>query len=133
MQKIKMLFSLLTICLFNLALGEDKSASKASDQHPKDQSKTVDTTIATKIPTKKASSFPDTVKDPQVGEVIVKCAGIVKKGMNHCGANGHACSGLSSEDPKIKDFDPNEWIYVRKEVCDATPGKVVGSKQVTAG
>ena len=37
-------------------------------------------TQAEDIQTKKASSFPDTVKNPQPGEVIVKCAGIVKKG-----------------------------------------------------
>ena len=88
---------------------------------------------AEKISTKKASSFPDTVKNPQPGEIIVKCAGIVKKGMNHCGANGHACNGLSAKNPKIKDFDKNEWIYVRKEVCDATPGRIVGKKRVVKG
>lgn len=82
------------------------------------------------LPTKKISAVPDTVKNAQVGEVIVKCAGIVKKGKNHCGANGHDCNGLSAKDPKIKDFDPNEWIYVRKEVCDATPGKVVGQVKI---
>lgn len=85
------------------------------------------------VATKKASSFPNTVKNPEPGEVIVKCAGIVKKGMNHCGANGHACNGLSAKDPKIKDFDKNEWIYVRKEVCDATPGRIVGKKKVVKG
>lgn len=82
------------------------------------------------LPTKKASAVPDTVANPQVGEVLVKCAGIVKKGKNHCGANGHECNGLSAKDDKIKDFDPNEWIYVRKAVCDATPGKVVGQVKV---
>ena len=83
---------------------------------------------AKKVATKKASSFPDTVKNPQPGEIIVKCAGIAKKGQNHCGANGHTCGGKAE-----KDFDPNEWIYVRKEVCDATPGKVVGKKKVIEG
>ena len=39
------------------------------------------------IKPKKASSFPDTVKSPVPGEIIVKCAGIAKKGKNHCGAN----------------------------------------------
>ncbi len=80
------------------------------------------------IPEKKASSFPNTVNKPMVGEIIVKCAGIVKAGENHCGANGHTCGGLAK-----KDFDKNEWIYVRKEVCDATPGKVVGKKKVIEG
>ena len=86
-----------------------------------------------KIGAKKASSFPNTVKNPLPGEIIVKCAGIVKKGKNHCEANGHACNGHSADDPKIKDFDPNEWIYVRKEVCDATPGRIVGKKKVVEG
>jgi uncharacterized membrane protein len=83
---------------------------------------------AGKIATKKASSFPDTVNNPTPGEIIVKCAGIAKKGKNHCGANGHKCGGMAK-----KDFDKNEWIYVRKEVCDATPGKVVGQKKVVKG
>ena len=85
------------------------------------------------IATKKASKFPNTVKNPVAGEIIVKCAGIVKKGKNHCGANGHSCNGLSKDDPKIKDFDKKEWIYVRKEVCDATPGRIVGKKKVIKG
>ncbi len=85
------------------------------------------------IATKKMSTFPNTVKNPKPGEIIVKCAGIAKKGKNHCGANGHACNGLSAKDPKIKDFDKNEWIYVRKEVCDSTPGKIVGKKRVIKG
>ena len=76
----------------------------------------------------KASKIPNTVKNPQPGEVIVKCAGIAKKGKNHCGANGHACHGFAK-----KDFDPNEWVYVRPEVCDATPGRVVGKKKVVKG
>ncbi len=85
------------------------------------------------IKPKKASSFPSTVNNPIPGEIIVKCAGIAKKGQNHCGANGHSCNGLSAKDPKIKDFDANEWIYVREEVCNATPGKIVGKKRVVKG
>lgn len=81
-----------------------------------------------KIATKKASSFPDTVHKPVPGEIIVKCAGIAKKGKNHCGANGHKCGGYAK-----KDFDKNEWIYVRKEVCDSTPGRIVGKKRVIKG
>ena len=73
----------------------------------------------------KKSQIPNTVKDPQIGEIIVKCAGIVKKGKNHCGANGHPCHTLGE-----KDFDPNEWIYVRKAVCEATPGKILIEKTV---
>jgi len=86
-----------------------------------------------KIKPKKASSFPASVSNPIPGEIIVKCAGIAKKGKNHCGANGHACNGLSAKDPKIKDFDANEWIYVREGVCNATPGKIVGKKRVVKG
>lgn len=85
------------------------------------------------IKPKKASSFPESVKNPVPGEIIVKCAGIAAKGKNHCGANGHACNGLSAKDPKIKDFDKKEWIYVRKGVCDATPGKIIGKKKVVKG
>ncbi|NEO69318.1 DUF2282 domain-containing protein [Moorena sp. SIO3H5] len=46
-----------------------------------------------------------------------KCAGIVKAGMNDCGANGHSCSGKAAVDS-----DPNEWIYVAEGTCD----KIVG-------
>lgn len=84
------------------------------------------------LPTIKIKNVPDSVKNPQSGEVIVKCAGIAAKGKNHCGANGHDCTGLSAKDDKIKDFDPNEWVYVRPEVCAVTPGRVVGQKKVTS-
>ncbi len=84
--------------------------------------------VPSKIQTKKASSFPASVHNPIPGEIIVKCAGIAKKGKNHCGANGHACGGKA-----LKDFDKNEWVYVRKEVCDVTPGRIVGKKKVIKG
>ena len=80
------------------------------------------------VKTKKASGFPDTVKNPIPGEVIVKCAGIVKKGKNHCGTSAHGCRGHGT-----KDFDREEWIYVREEVCKATPGRIVGRKRVIEG
>ncbi len=51
---------------------------------------------------------------------IVKCKGIVKKGQNDCGANGHACSGKAA-----KDNDPNEWIYLPEGVCEKITGGVV--------
>ena len=84
---------------------------------------------------KPLSSFHSikTIKNPQIGEIVVKCAGIVKKGMNHCGANGHGCTGLSADDASIQDFDKEEWIYVREEVCKATPGNIVGRKIITKG
>ncbi len=76
----------------------------------------------------KLSKVPDTVASPQLEEIIVKCAGIAKAGKNHCGANGHDCTGKG-----VTDFDPNEWIYVREEVCNATPGKIVGKKRIIEG
>ena len=119
MSKISILQKLALMITVGLGLGCVSNAQKPTGTE--------------KIATKKASSFPDTVKNPQPGEIIVKCAGIAKKGANHCGANGHKCNGLSAKDPKIKDFDKNEWIYVRKEVCDATPGRIVGKKRVVKG
>lgn len=51
-----------------------------------------------------------------------KCAGIVKAGMNDCGANGHACAGQAKADN-----DPNEWIKVPAGSCEKIAGgKVVG-------
>jgi uncharacterized membrane protein len=49
-----------------------------------------------------------------------KCAGIVKTGMNDCGANGHACAGQAKVDS-----DPNEWISVPKGSCEKITGGVV--------
>ena len=46
-------------------------------------------------------------------EGMEKCAGIVKAGMNDCGANGHECAGMSTVDS-----DPNEWIYVTEGTCN---------------
>jgi len=48
-----------------------------------------------------------------------KCQGIVKAGLNDCGANGHACAGYAKVDS-----DPNEWIYLPEGTCD----KIVGGK-----
>jgi len=54
-----------------------------------------------------------------------KCAGIVKAGQNDCGANGHACGGLSKTDG-----DPNEWMALPKGTCDKIVGaKVVGTEK----
>ena len=57
------------------------------------------------------------------GTKLVKCKGIVKKGMNDCGANGHACAGKAA-----KDNDPNEWIYLPEGVCQKITGGVVLKK-----
>lgn len=50
-----------------------------------------------------------------------KCAGIVKKGMNDCAANGHSCGGEAK-----KDKDANEWIFVQKGICK----KIAGSRLI---
>ncbi len=47
-----------------------------------------------------------------------KCQGIVKAGMNDCGANGHSCAGQAAVDN-----DPQEWIYVPEGTCE----KIVGA------
>ncbi|MCL2926155.1 MAG: DUF2282 domain-containing protein [Trichodesmium sp. MAG_R04] len=52
-------------------------------------------------------------------EGMEKCAGIVKAGMNDCGANDHTCSGKSKVDS-----DPNEWIYLPEGTCK----KIVGGE-----
>ncbi|MBU0656833.1 MAG: DUF2282 domain-containing protein [Gammaproteobacteria bacterium] len=49
-----------------------------------------------------------------------KCGGIVKAGMNDCGANGHACAGQAKVDN-----DPKEWIKLPKGTCDKIAGGVV--------
>lgn len=49
-----------------------------------------------------------------------KCAGVVKKGMNDCAANGHSCAGQAA-----KDSDPNEWIYVPTGTCKKIAGGTV--------
>ncbi len=54
---------------------------------------------------------------------LEKCYGIVKKGMNACGANNHSCEGQND-----KDGDPNEWIYVLEGTCN----KIVGGNMKPA-
>ena len=49
-----------------------------------------------------------------------KCAGIVKAGMNDCGANGHACAGKAA-----KDSQPGEWITLPKGTCEKIAGGTV--------
>ena len=64
------------------------------------------------LKSKKLDTIPSTVSNPKVGEIIVKCAGVAKKGANHCGANGHTCGGKAAVD-----YDVNEWVYLRSEDC----------------
>ena len=53
-----------------------------------------------------------------------KCAGIVKQGMNDCGAldGKHGCAGQA----KIDNAD-TEWIYVPKGTCTKITGGVVAA------
>lgn len=41
-----------------------------------------------------------------------KCKGVAPKGANSCGANGHGCGGFAK-----KDYNGEEWIYVKKGQC----------------
>lgn len=52
-------------------------------------------------------------------EGLEKCYGIVKSGLNDCGADTHACASQS-----VKDSDPNDWLYLPKGTCE----KIVGGK-----
>jgi uncharacterized membrane protein len=49
-----------------------------------------------------------------------KCAGIVKAGMNDCGANGHSCAGKAE-----KDNTAGEWIKLPKGTCEKITGGTV--------
>lgn len=49
-----------------------------------------------------------------------KCQGVVKAGLNDCGANGHSCAGQATADN-----DPNEWIYVPEGTCEKIVGGAV--------
>lgn len=49
-----------------------------------------------------------------------KCSGVVKAGMNDCGANGHSCAGQSKTDN-----EKGEWIKVPKGTCEKLTGGVV--------
>ncbi|TXH69148.1 MAG: DUF2282 domain-containing protein [Thiothrix sp.] len=46
-----------------------------------------------------------------------RCAGIVKAGMNDCGAHEHSCSGKAKVDN-----DPEEWINLPKGTCEKITG-----------
>jgi uncharacterized membrane protein len=65
-----------------------------------------------------ASSYA--ASPPKVNkEGLEKCYGIVKAGLNDCGADSHACATQS-----VKDSEPNDWLYVPKGTCE----KIVGGK-----
>lgn len=48
-----------------------------------------------------------------------KCTGIAKKGQNDCGTSKHGCAGLAE-----KDYDSEEWIYVKSGTCKKLQEKV---------
>lgn len=77
------------------------SPSTSDQQKASDASKSSD-----------ATKTSDAAKTDSSG-VMEKCYGIVKKGMNQCGANGHSCEGQAAVDG-----DPNEWIYVPEGTCN---------------
>lgn len=56
---------------------------------------------------------------PAAAADVEKCYGVVKKGMNDCGNDKHACAGQSAEDSSA-----DEWMYVIKGTCE----KIVGGK-----
>lgn len=63
-------------------------------------------------------SAADDAKDAKVE--MEHCGGIVKAGMNDCGANGHACAGQAKVDS-----DPKEFIALPKGTCEKIAGGVV--------
>ena len=70
-----------------------------------------------------AASVHAVPDQPQTWE---KCAGIVKAGMNDCGAldGKHGCAGQATEDDS-----PHEWVYLPKGSCTKiTDGAVSGEK-----
>ena len=77
-------------------------------------------TFGTAVPAQAAPSWA------KKGDKLEKCAGVVKKGKNDCGANGHSCGGQAK-----KDNDPNEWVYMPEGLCEKiTGGKVVKTLKV---
>jgi len=52
-----------------------------------------------------------------------KCYGVVKKGLNDCGTETHACAGQASKGGGSK-----EWIYLPAGSCEKIVGGSVESK-----
>lgn len=53
-----------------------------------------------------------------------KCFGVVKAGMNDCGANAHGCAGQAKTDG-----DKNEWLSLPKGTCE----RIVGGSLTPGG
>jgi uncharacterized membrane protein len=49
---------------------------------------------------------------------VEKCYGVVKAGMNHCGANDHQCASKAKTDG-----DPREWVFLSRR-CSILHGVV---------
>ena len=77
MKYQKTLAALATTSIIAIGLVAYGAGDKAEEKKDKDAKKD---DKKDEMATKKASDVPNTVKNPQEGEVIVKCAGIVKKG-----------------------------------------------------
>lgn len=80
-------------------------------------------TVMTTVLSLGLNTYPDQAN--AANTEMEKCAGIVKAGMNDCGANGHECGGLSKTDA-----DPNEWMALPKGTCQKiVDGQVLGAEK----
>lgn len=71
------------------------------------------------------NSFPKWAKP---GDVLERCAGVVKKGKNDCRANGHACAGRArTNDHRL------EFIWTPKGVCEKMTKGIVRSSAKVPG
>ncbi len=64
--------------------------------------------------------------EPQKGEDMEKCYGVVKAGKNDCSskAGKHGCAGMAKTDANV-----NEWIKLPSGLCE----KLVGSALTEGG
>ncbi|WP_020395881.1 DUF2282 domain-containing protein [Thiolinea disciformis] len=67
-----------------------------------------------------AASSMAMAEDKKAEVEMEKCSGIVKAGMNDCGANGHSCAGQAKEDNA-----KGEWISVPRGTCEKITGGVL--------
>ena len=61
----------------------------------------------------------DAHMEPEEGDGMEKCYGVVKEGKNDCASvtNLHSCASMA-----VMDGDPNEWIKVPQGLCDRLVG-----------
>lgn len=95
----------------------------------RDEGKTISRAMALAVATLSAALVAEAFAAPppwaKKGDQLEKCAGIVKKGMNDCGAKGHACAGKAAVDN-----DPEEWVYMPAGVCEKIRGGRVIAKKI---